>query len=113
MGMKPDDAIDIEEFIKAQYESMSEAQFQKIVEGYAKVMGWLYYHTYDSRRSVAGYPDLVMLRGERQVVAELKRQKGKKPSEKQQNWLDRYKAVGAEVYVWRPAHIPEIEEILK
>ena len=111
--MKPDDAIDIEEFIKAQYESMSEAQFQKIVEGYAKVMGWLYYHTRDSRRSQPGFPDLVMLRGERQVVAELKRQKAAKPSEKQQNWLDGYKAVGAEVYVWRPAHIPEIEEILK
>ncbi len=111
--MKPDDAIDIEEFIKAQYESMSEAQFQKIVEGYAKVMGWLYYHTQDSRRSQPGFPDLVMLRGKRQVVAELKRQKGAKPSEKQQNWLDGYKAVGAEVYVWRPAHIPEIEEILK
>ena len=72
--MKPDDAIDIEEFIKAQYESMSEAQFQKIVEGYAKVMGWLYYHTQDSRRSQPGFPDLVMLRGDRQVVAELKRQ---------------------------------------
>ena len=111
--MKPDDAIDIEEFIKAQYESMSEAQFQKIVEGYAKVMGWLYYHTQDSRRSQPGFPDLVMLRGERQVVAELKRQKGAKPSEKHLNWFDGYKAVGAEVYVWRPAHIPEIEEILK
>ena len=76
-------------------------------------MGWLYYHTQDSRRSQPGFPDLVMLRGKRQVVAELKRQKGAKPSEKQQNWLDRYKAVGAEVYVWRQAHIPEIEEILK
>ena len=113
MGMKPDDAIDVEEFIKAQYESMSEAQFEKIVEGYAKVMGWFYYHTYDSKRSVAGYPDLVMLRGERQVVAELKSQKGRNPTEKQQDWLDRYEAVAPEVYVWRPSNLREIEEILK
>ena len=52
-----------------------------------------------------------MLRGERQVIAELKSQKGK-ITEIQKDWLEKFKLVGAEVFLWRPSDIREIEETL-
>jgi hypothetical protein len=52
-----------------------------------------------------------MLRGERQVIAELKSQKGK-VTDFQKDWLEKFKLVGAEVYLWRPSDIRDIEEIL-
>lgn len=44
---------------------------QSVVDA-ARLNGWLVYHTHDSRRSAEGFPDLVMLRLSRMVVAELK-----------------------------------------
>ena len=42
---------------------MTEAQFQEAVVQLARLTGWLVYHTFDSRRSQAGYPDLTLLKG--------------------------------------------------
>jgi hypothetical protein len=89
----------------------SEASFQRQVIAYAQMRGWLTYHVYDSRRCVAGFPDLVLVRRPHVIFAELKRQNGK-VSEDQQTWLDELKACGQMAVVWRPSDWQEIEEAL-
>lgn len=82
---------------------MTEGELQRIVVQLAKLRGWITYHTYDSRRSDQGFPDLVMVR-ERVIYVELKQEaKSKKVSPVQQKWIDALRAAGAEVYVWRPS----------
>jgi hypothetical protein len=79
----------------------------------AKLYGWLCYHHYDSRQSVGkGFPDLVLLREGRLLVAELKRQ-GRKPTTAQREWLDAFAAAGVETHVWKPSDWPKIETVLR
>ena len=80
----------------------------------AKRCGWLVYHTYDSRRSEAGFPDLVLVKpGHPVIFAELKRQDIKLPSGQQQAWLRSLGgATGVEAHLWRPDDWPTIEAIL-
>lgn len=68
--------------------------------GCAKAHGWLAYHTYDSRRSPEGFPDLILIRWARLVVMELKVRKNI-VTPAQQAWLVAFAGVGAEVYVVR------------
>ncbi len=94
------------------WNAISEKEFQQTVLGLANVCGWLAYHVFDSRRSQAGFPDLVMLRAGRLVVAELKSEKGK-PTPEQEQWLDAFEATGfAEVKLWRPSMWRDVEETL-
>lgn len=88
----------------------TEAKFQKWLIDEAKSRGWRCYHTHDSRKSVAGFPDLVLVR-ERVIWAELKLD-GKEPDAAQLNWLEDLEATGAEVYVWRPSDAAAILEVL-
>lgn len=67
---------------------------------FAKVQRWFVYHTHDSRRSVAGFPDLVLLRPPQIVVAELKVGKNKVTAE-QNLWLNLFEECGVPAYVWR------------
>ena len=55
---------------------MTEKAFQSDVMRVAKMLGWLCYHTFDSRRSASGFPDLVLVR-ERVLFRELKVGKNK------------------------------------
>ena len=64
----------------------TEAQFQRTVTEYAALTGWLWYHTHDSRRSHAGFPDLCLVRGDRLIFAELKSERGRVRLE-QEAWL--------------------------
>jgi hypothetical protein len=95
----------------------SEASFQKQVLALAKLKGWRDYHTHDSRRSAAGFPDLVLVRGERLIFAELKRDGGK-PRPEQMEWLTALGGVGGivcghvQTFVWRPADWNRIVELL-
>jgi hypothetical protein len=50
----------------------SEAAFQDEVLGLARFYRWRGYHTHDSRRSTAGFPDLVLVKAPRLIFAELK-----------------------------------------
>ena len=68
----------------------SEKRFQDAVVQLAQLSGCLVYHTYDSRRSTPGFPDLVILRDDLLIFAELKTEKGKL-SKYQANWLDALK----------------------
>lgn len=82
--------------------AMSERELEDAVEALARTCGWLVYHTHDSRRSEAGFPDIVMLREGRLIFAELKSQKGLLGRE-QRRWLSALIATErVEVYVWRP-----------
>ncbi len=42
---------------------MTEADFQGQVVELAQLHRWHVYHTFDSRRSHAGFPDLLLLKG--------------------------------------------------
>ena len=80
---------------------MTEKQWMAMVTETAQLTGWAVYHTYDSRRSAPGFPDLVLAR-ERVIFAELKTDRGRL-SQPQTEWLERLSGAGSETYVWRPA----------
>lgn len=94
----------------------------------------------DARQRVArGFPDLILIRGPELIVAELKRHNGRTTRE-QDEWLDAWRTIGdaifdaiaelenitqgaagvtlegprpvVDVYVWRPADWPELEQRL-
>ena len=87
---------------------IKEKQFQAQV---IKALGWLVYHTYDSRKCEPGFPDLVLVR-DRTMYRELKTEKGRltKP---QRKWGDALKKAGEDYKVWRPSMTKEIEIDLK
>lgn len=51
---------------------LSEKRFLQQVIDYARATGWLASHSFDSRHSESGLPDLTMVRAPRLVYAELK-----------------------------------------
>lgn len=59
-----------------------------------------------------GFPDLVLVKGERVIFAELKSLTGKL-SRDQAIWLDRLRTAGAEVYVWDERDWPFILALLQ
>lgn len=91
---------------------MTEAQWQQQVVELAALYGWSSYHTYDSRRSHPGWPDLVLCRPPEIVFVELKTDKGRL-SAAQCEWLERLAASGQRVFVWRPSMFDAIHRILK
>ena len=90
---------------------VSEADFQATLVEVAHARGWLVYHTWSSKHSAKGFPDLVMLREDREVIAELKRV-GRKPDKDQQRWLDAFRAAGRETFLWTPDDWDEIHGVL-
>jgi len=93
----------------------SEESFQRRVLELARWMGWsLRYHTFDSRKSAPGFPDLVLVRAPRVVFAECKTDYA--PKEligAQRLWMhELLRCPGIEYYVWRPRNWQEIERIL-
>ena len=86
---------------------MKEKDFQAQVIRIAKALGWLIYHTYDSRRSEPGFPDLVMVRGDRILYRELKTEKGRLAPH-QKIWGEKLSEAGADYEVWRPSMRDEI-----
>lgn len=90
---------------------MLEREWQTRVVELARMMGWAHYHTHDSRRSIKGFPDLVLVR-DRVVYAELKAQKGRLSPE-QKDWVQKLSGAGAEVYIWRPSDWDDVLETLK
>lgn len=74
----------------------------------AKLGGWSAYHTYDSRRSQAGFPDLILIRGEELLALELKSDTGR-VSFVQRGWLRSFQAVKTvDAFVVRPDTADEV-----
>ena len=91
---------------------ISEKDFMESIVQLARNTGWMVYHPYDSRRSEPGFPDLVMTKPKRLVIAEIKTETGK-TSPAQDNWLETLRtARGVKVKLWRPSDWPEIERTL-
>ena len=90
---------------------MTEKQFQSHVVQFAKVMHWQVYHTYDSRRSEPGFPDLLLVR-ERVLFRELKSEKGR-ISLAQKQWGDKLIRAGADFKIWRPSMLDKIYKELR
>ena len=110
---------------------LTEAQFLTKVTDLARARSWLVYHTYDSRRSAPGFPDLVLARDGRVMFVELKVPSGR-ISQNQRAWLV---ALGASdtgwnvsnplrmtktedgsalsVEIWRPSQWQMITELLQ
>ena len=123
--MKP--TMTTAQFREDQARELSEEQFQTIVIEVAQQYGWrcahfrgvriqrpngsTYYQT-PVQADGAGFPDLVLLRGERAVVAELKRQNGK-PTPSQEDWLRAFQLAGVTAFVWRPGDLDRIHEVLR
>jgi hypothetical protein len=109
--------------------TITEASWQQCVIEIALRHGWRLHCVPDAlyRRSFAvshygasqghkGWPDLVLCKSGRLIVAELKSQTGRVRPE-QQVWLDDLAACGVEVKIWRPSDYDEIvatltEEVL-
>lgn len=95
----------------------SEKEFQAQVVELATWLGWSVYHTFDSRRSAAGFPDLTLVRDGEMIMAEVKSQTGRVRSS-QLDWYARLLLVqdaapdAFAVRVWRPSDMPAIESIL-
>lgn len=88
--------------------AMKEAALQAQVIAVAKDLGFLTYFTQDSRRSMPGWPDLVLVhptRG-RLLYRELKQQ-GRYPTPDQRRCLAALANAGADVSVWRPLDLLE------
>lgn len=93
--------------------AIPERDFQQQVLDYARLCGWRAYHAFDSRRSEPGFPDLVLVRGDRLIFAELKTLSGRLEAS-QLEWLNELGAVETvESMCWRPGDWAEIEETLK
>ena len=93
--------------------TQTEKDFQRSIKQLASATGWLIYHTYDSRRSQPGFPDLAMVRDGKLVFAELK-VGSNHPTTAQKKWLRALgKCEGVGAYLWRPEDWNEIEEVLK
>ena len=94
--------------------SQSEKEFQKNVVGFASRRRWKHYHTVNSRRSVRGFPDLCMVRGNRVVFAELKVGRNKR-TRAQEEWGALLSNVGGtvEYYCWSPEDLGDVMYILR
>ena len=92
--------------------ALSERDFQRQVVELAELTGWRTYHTYDSRNSHPGFPDLVLVRAPRLIFAELKRERGRVAAA-QREWAEDLEACpGVEYYLWRPSDWDEIKQVL-
>lgn len=111
-----------EDYAPAIRATWSEAQFQRALIGTKKrpgpiiQHGWLYYHTYDSRKCAEGFPDLVLVHPVRNLLifAELKVKKNKATLE-QIKWLVALEVPSKHVqtHLWYPCDWDNIERILR
>ena len=96
---------------------ITEKAFQGQVLEQADCLGWRHYHTFESRRSPAGFPDLVLVRRGRLIFAELKAEAGKLTAA-QIDWYADLLAVQdaapgvVDVRAWRPSEWESIDDTL-
>ena len=80
-----------------------ERNFQAGVVKLAKLTGWTVYYTTDSRHSPAGWPDLVLLKGDRALFRELKRDgRPSRVTAAQRECMALLEGAGLDVGIWTP-----------
>lgn len=83
-------------------QAVSERALQAEALRLLELLGWRCYHTFDSRRSAPGFPDLIAVRGDRMLALELKSERGRATGE-QLEWLRALSAVpGVTAAIVRP-----------
>ena len=94
-------------------DALDEKGLTSQVKDAAALFGWARYHTTRSQWSPAGFPDEVLVRGDRIIFAELKTKKAQLKQE-QRRWLWDLAVTGrVEVYLWRPSSLEQIIETLR
>lgn len=101
---------------------MGEREWQSQVLGFAALHGWRVAHfraartAHGWRTAVSadgkGFPDLVLVRGNRLIFAELKRD-GEVPTPEQEQWFKALRGTQAEVYLWEPRDWELIRGVLQ
>ena len=91
--------------------TLTEKEWLAQVTELAETLGWTVYHTHDSRRSKAGFPDLVLVRRTALIFAELKTQRGALTGPQRQ-WLVDLHLARQQTYVWRPSDWVRVVAIL-
>lgn len=87
---------------RAILDQVDEKTWMAQVREWARAAGWLEYHSHSSRRSPAGFPDLLLCRPPRVIFAELKSQHGSLTGQ-QAAWLAALRMCPQiEVFCWRP-----------
>lgn len=100
-----------------------EKDWQRSVRDLAAQLGYAMYHTFDSRKSDTGFPDLVLVSRQRRrvVYLELKREevddRGRvtgngKVTDRQAKWIRDLHYAGAEVYLARPRNLDDLAVVL-
>lgn len=93
--------------------AITEVEFLRQVRDLARIFGWATYHPFLSRWSERGFPDVTLIRPPRLVFAELKTAKGKTTPD-QDRWLGMLRdCPGVETYLWRPADLEQVAEVLR
>lgn len=91
---------------------MNEQQWQANVIELCKYLGYIVYHTHDSRRSEPGFPDLVIVGNNRCLFRELKTENGEVTSA-QLMWGGALIAAGMDWSIWRPSDIEQVKKELE
>jgi hypothetical protein len=101
---------------------LSETEWQRQVTDLAEMLGWAWAHFRPARTAHGwrvpvsgplgkGWPDLVLIRGERVIFAELKAENGRPTPD--QTWLLTLVADAVETAVWRPSDLDRVAETLR
>ena len=92
----------------------TEAEWQASIVEMATALGWLTYHTHDSRRSDKGYPDLTCSHPLHGVVwFECKRQAKPKITREQRDWIRTLQQSGNLAAIVRPSDADWVESVLR
>lgn len=90
-----------------------EQELQQQITDLADLTGWRWFHAYDSRRSPAGFPDLVLVRRGRLLFFEVKSASGR-ISRSQAAWLlDLAQVPGVVALTVRPSDWPKVQRLLQ
>lgn len=83
---------------------VTEQQLQAAVIDICRLYGIAWYHTYNSRRSVPGWPDLALCGAHGFITRELKRASGTaSPDQDRWGWMLRQAGISWDI--WRPADL--------
>ncbi len=92
--------------------AQKEEDYQAQIVALAKAEGWRVYSTWNSKHSPAGWPDLVLLRGQYMLCLEIKSAKGRVTDDQRECLAALRQVRHVEVAVVRPEHWEQIAETL-